>query len=107
VRIDGWLSNYAPGSSTQNREYRLYYGPSPSAWVRLLVNKYLIEGVTKSASEAAAVGKRVRLLAPVQQDSKGYFVKPYYYTTDAGISTDLLSSSGNYHLMLDIVQLTN
>jgi len=107
VRIDGWLSNYAPGSSTQNREYRLYYVPSPSAWVRLLVNKYLIEGVTKSASEAAAVGKRVRLLAPVQQDSKGYFVKPYYYTTDAGISTDLLSSSGNYHLMLDIVQLTN
>jgi len=105
VRIDGWLSNYEPGSSTQNRIYRLYYGPS--AWIRLLVNKYVIEPVTKSASEAAAVGKRVRVLAPVQQDSNGYFVKPYYYTSDAGISTDLLTHATNYHLMLDIVRLTN
>nr|HPN82118.1 hypothetical protein [Spirochaetota bacterium] len=75
-----------------------------------LVNQDHIMGITQTSSVANAVGKKIRVLAPIQQDANGYFIKPYLYsnlTPDAGTSTTLLSYPSNYVQMLDMVRLTN
>lgn len=105
LRIEGWLSNYVEGSSAQNRNFRLYY--SAGRYVRMLANEWLIQGVTRAASAAGAIGSKVRVTAPLQQDKDGYFIKPYYYVTNAAMTHAALALPANYPLMLDIVRLAD
>jgi hypothetical protein len=53
------------------------------------------------------MGKKVRVLAPLQQDKKGYFIKPYYYSTNAQMTPAALAQPANYPYMLDIIHLAD
>ena len=99
LQVEGFLSNYAPGSSARNRRYDLYY--NSGQYVRMLIDQDITDGM------GIGNGSRVRLLAPLQQDGDGYFIKPYFYTSADGVSAADLNDPVNYPLMQDIVQITN
>lgn len=106
LRLDGWLSNYSTGSSTANREYQFYY--SDNKYLTLKIDQYLLQTIC-GETLAAAEGKKLRVQAPLQQDSDGYFIKPYFYMDGAqsGFSSELLSYTSNYPYMYNVVELTN
>lgn len=98
VQIDGTLLNFRYGSGISNREFDLTWGTGRK--LTLKVDQY---GVMEPL--ALANGVKVRVTAPVQRDAKGYFVKPYWYTTEEAMTAADLDAPANYLLALDIVKL--
>lgn len=103
VQIDGTLTNYRPGGSKRNRLFDLAYGTNRRVTIKIDQDELLAPlGIPLSNSNI-----RVRIVAPVQQDSGGYFIKPFVYTTDVPQTAAFLDDPANWELLPDIVRLTN
>ncbi|MGI5863022.1 MAG: Ig-like domain-containing protein [Myxococcales bacterium] len=103
VQIDGTLTNYRPGGSKRNRLFDLAYGTNRRVTIKIDQDELLAPlGIPLSNSNI-----RVRIVAPVQQDEDGYFIKPFVYTTDEPQTAAFLDDPANWGLLPDIVRLTN
>lgn len=98
LQIDGTLKNYRPGGSAENREFDLTWGTNRK--VTMKVSQF---GILEPLGLASGV--RVRVTAPLQRDDNGYFVKPYWYTTEGAMTAAQLDDPANYLQALDIVKL--
>jgi hypothetical protein len=107
VQVDGTLENYKPGASKENREFDLVYDATstPQKKVKLKINQDLIMELTGADAAGFAVGTKVRVLAPLQKDQNGFFLKPFFYTSQTPMTATELDDPENYENLLDIVQL--
>jgi hypothetical protein len=100
LQIDGTLANYRPGASMENREFDLLYGTDKR--VTLKVNQ---DGIMNPLG--LANGVRVRVLAPLQRDENGFFIKPYGFWDEQTpmMTPEQLDDPANYDYLLDIIKL--